>query len=446
MIQDCEHDIENILMRVPESKTLVIPILANPHVHPCQNPIVAVYLYNETDECMIPMRHTEQIRGFTEHLQRFLDLTDIFVYDKKQWLQIGGNTAVWDVKTLWWYTYAEAYNESYYPTAAHTFFWRRHPGLQYINAIIPLQQHLAMCQKIRHYAWPMCINAELDKSYIQFNDTYPAVFAQIETAGLCVNSEFTLTELIHDNMVYSQYNYHTVTGRPSNAFRGFNFAAMNKEDGTRAAFCSRFPGGALVEMDFDSYHVRLIARLIGYHLPSTSVHDYLGQFYFGVSELTDAQRNESKAVTFRLLYGGIDADFLTIPFFRQVNEFIYQQWASWKRNGYIETPILKRHITKDMITNVTANKLFNYYLQAVETEVSVQKLKLVLNYLEPYQSRIILYTYDSILFDMHPEEAKRIISPIRTMLEKGNLPVKIKYGASYHEMKEPLRSITLTTN
>ena len=39
---------------------------------------------------------------------------------------------------------------------------------------------------------------------------------------------------------------------------------MNKEDGTRSAFCSRFDSGALIEMDFDSYHVRLIAKLIGY--------------------------------------------------------------------------------------------------------------------------------------------------------------------------------------
>jgi hypothetical protein len=28
-----------------------------------------------------------------------------------------------------------------------------------------------------------------------------------------------------------------------------------------------------------------------------------------------------------------------------------------------------------MVANMTANKLFNYYLQAVETEVSVQKLQ-----------------------------------------------------------------------
>jgi hypothetical protein len=48
-------------------------------------------------------------------------------------------------------------------------------------------------------------------------------------------------------------------------------------------------------MDFDSYHVRLIAKLIGYDLPVSSIHDYLGQFYFDVADaLTDTQREESK--------------------------------------------------------------------------------------------------------------------------------------------------------
>jgi hypothetical protein len=151
-------------------------------------------------------------------------------------------------------------------------------------------QHLAMCQKIRKYAWPMCVNSKLTQSYLQFNSTYPETFAEIESAGLQVNDTFRMPELVNNDRVYSQYNYYTMTGRPSNAYRGFNFAAMNKEDGTRTAFCSRFENGALVEMDFDSYHVRLIARLIGYDLPTSSIHDYLGRFYFGVTELTEEQR------------------------------------------------------------------------------------------------------------------------------------------------------------
>jgi hypothetical protein len=384
---------------------------------------------------MVPMYHTEQLRGFSELVPEFMALQNIFVHDKKRWLQTGGNNAVWDVKTLWWYTYGEAYDESHYVTAAHQFYWRRHTALDAVNCIVPLQQHMAMCQKIRHYAWPMCVNAKLTDSYLQFNDTYPKMFATIESAGLAVDETFRMPELIHDGRVYSQYHYHTTTGRPSNAFRGFNFAAMNKEDGTRAAFHSRFERGALVEMDFDSYHVRLIAKMIGYELPVSSIHDYLGRFYFGVDELTDEQRDESKSITFRLLYGGIDREFLSIPFFAQVNDFVYKIWNKWKKTGCVETPILKRNICREGLQNMTANKLFNYYLQAVETEVSVRKLQQVQEMLQPYTSCMILYTYDSVLFDINYQEARDLLPQIKAVLEQGNFPVKVKVGDIYDKIK-----------
>jgi hypothetical protein len=435
MIVDSESELNTLFTYIKGRKTLLVPILADPLLHAAVNKVTCIYVYTEDAiERIVPIQHTEQLRGFTEHLQQFMDLTDIFVYDKKQWLQIGGNRAVWDVKTLWWYTYNEAYNETHYHTPAHQFYWRRHTALSNINALIPIMQHLAMCQKIRKYAWPMCVNSKLTQSYLQFNSIYPETFAEIESAGLQVNDTFKMPALIKDNRVYSQYNYYTMTGRPSNAYRGFNFAAMNKEDGTRTAFCSRFENGALVEMDFDSYHVRLIARLIGYDLPASSIHDYLGRFYFGVTELTEEQRAESKQITFRLLYGGIDSEFLSIPFFEKVNTFVYDLWAKWKAKGRIETPVLKRPITKDMVKNMTANKLFNYYLQAVETEVSVQKLQQVQHILTAHETVMILYTYDSVMFDVPVTEAKEVLLKVKHILEQGNFPTKCKVGNIYDKL------------
>jgi hypothetical protein len=436
MIVDTIEEAQQTLRYIKDRKTLLVPIYCSPTNHPAVNRLCAIYIYTEDDvERMVPMYHTEQLRGFSELVPEFMALQNIFVHDKKRWLQTGGNNAVWDVKTLWWYTYGEAYDESHYVTAAHQFYWRRHTAVDAVNCIVPLQQHMAMCQKIRHYAWPMCVNAKLTDSYLQFNDTYPKTFATIESAGLAVDETFRMPELIHDGRVYSQYHYHTTTGRPSNAFRGFNFAAMNKEDGTRAAFHSRFERGALVEMDFDSYHVRLIAKMIGYELPTSSIHDYLGRFYFGVDEITDEQRDESKSITFRLLYGGIDREFLSIPFFAQVNDFVYKIWNKWKKTGCVETPILKRNICREGLQNMTANKLFNYYLQAVETEVSVRKLQQVQEMLQSYTSCMILYTYDSVLFDVNYQEARELLPQIKAVLEQGNFPVKVKVGDIYDKIK-----------
>lgn len=435
MILDNIDEIESVFEYIQDKKTLLVPITINSTTHSSINQISCIYIYAEDNiEYIIPFQHTEQISSFTEYLQRFLDLTNIFVYDKKQWLQLGGNANVFDIKTLWWYTYNEAYDETHYTTPAHRFYWRRHPGLPYINTLIPIQQHMAMCQKIRKYAWPMCMNAKLDKSYIQFNETYPSVFAAIESAGIQVSDQFRMPDLITDNKVYTQYNYHTVTGRPSNAFRGFNYAAMNKEDGTRDTIISRYSDGALVEMDFDAYHVRLIARLIGYALPNGSVHEYFGKFYFDSQTLTTEQYEQSKQITFRLLYGGIDSEFLEIPFFKQVNDFIYDLWKRSKTKKYIETPILKRKIYTGSINNITANKLFNYYLQATETEVSVQKLKQVIDLLATYQTKLILYTYDSMTFDVPMTEAREVLPLVQNILELGNFPVKCSVGNIYSQM------------
>ena len=95
-----------------------------------------------------------------------------------------------------------------------------------------------------------------------------------------------------DGMVYSEYNIFTSTGRPSNRFGGTNFAALNKKDGSRKPYVSRYKNGVLVEMDYDAYHLRLIGELIGYDFPKGSVHEHMAEF-FGVDY------EESKKLSFQ---------------------------------------------------------------------------------------------------------------------------------------------------
>ena len=135
------------------------------------------------------------------------------------------------------------------------------------------------------------------------------------------------------------------------------------------------------------------------------------------------------------MYGGIDKEFLEIPYFRQVNDLIWKLWNEYKKQGYIVTPVERRPITMEGVERVTANKLFNYYLQALETEVSVRKMERVVAYLQDKTSKLILYTYDSLLFDVDSAEAREVVPALRTMIEEGNFPVKLKYGDIYSKMK-----------
>jgi hypothetical protein len=111
MVVDDLTDLNALFTYIHDRKTLIVPVLADPNLHVSQNNVSCIYVYTEDGvERIVPIRHTEQLISFSEHLSRFLELSSVFVYDKKQWLQLGGNNTVWDIKTLWWYTYGEAYD------------------------------------------------------------------------------------------------------------------------------------------------------------------------------------------------------------------------------------------------------------------------------------------------------------------------------------------------
>jgi len=160
----------------------------------------------------------------------------------------------------------------------------------------------------------------------------------------------------------------------------------------------------------------LIAKLIGESIPDASAHEWLGKQYFEKPELTDEEYQNSKAITFRQLYGGIDVENLQIPFFEKTNRFIQTLYKDFLIKGYIETRFGKR-IPFQKIDNHNAQKVFNYYLQALETETNVMVLKQILNVLDGCESKLVLYTYDSFLFDVAESDLKTM-EMIESILHK----------------------------
>ena len=89
------------------------------------------------------------------------------------------------------------------------------------------------------------------------------MFNQLERAGIKVDK--TLFEQYFDKdvdeFIYTQYNLNTLTTRPSNAFGGINFSALDKNNGERECFIPR--NDIFVEMDISAYHPTLLADLLG---------------------------------------------------------------------------------------------------------------------------------------------------------------------------------------
>jgi hypothetical protein len=213
-----------------------------------------------------------------------------------------------------------------------------------------------------------------------------------------------------------------VTGRPSNRHGGVNYAALNKTDGSRECFVS---DGIFLQMDYNAYHPRLIGKLIKFDMPAGNVHEWLAEQY-------GCDVNEGKGITFRLLYGGIDDDFRQIPYLNAVADYIDELWMETQKRGFLQTP--HRIIPLDWIEQPNPQKVFNYLLQAVETEMNVDKMKRILDYIEGSEINFCLYTYDSFLFDVPVDVDKDTIKGLKEIIVDGGFPIKASWGLDYGKL------------
>jgi len=231
---------------------------------------------------------------------------------------------------------------------------------------------------------------------------------------------------------YTSYNPFTSTGRPSNSFSGINYAALNKKDGSRERFISRFgKDGMLVEMDFDAYHLRLIGEVIGYKFPKGSVHEHMAKFY-------GCDYDEAKSLSFKYLYGFIPDDIKKInPFFEKVSDFIDKLWKDYKSTKTLTSNIYSRRIMGYNLHEMNKNKLFNYMIQTLETENNISVLNKLIPSFVSQKSKLVLYNYDSFLVDFSNEDGIDFLRNIKETIEQNKkYPVKVSRGLNYDSMKD----------
>ena len=264
----------------------------------------------------------------------------------------------------------------------------------------------------------------LTPTFSWIDDTMIPILSDVERKGIQVDRK-KFFDRWKDNKkslwfsrTFTEYNPYTITSRPSNRHLGINFSALSKKDKSREIFIPQ-EGKKFVQFDYDAYHVRIIAKLIKYDLPDTSVHSWLANQY-------NCGYDESKGRTFRILYGGVSDEDRKIPFFDKVDKFIHKMQEESIDRGFIKTP-MGRKIPIGWIEQPTAQKYFNYLLQASETEFNIEVMKKLKDSGLPLPN---LYTYDSFLFEFGIEdtEALRKIKPV---LESFGFPTKVSYGDDY---------------
>jgi len=391
---------------------VLLQMYSDVNKHSAENRVSCYYVDFQDEQYIVPIHHTE--RYTLDYVADILQTDQtIYVSDIKQYKH---NTLVIsnDVRDMNWAYYLQhnkPYDFEQHLTSAHHHYNRLYYDKDNANDLVPLVKHI-------EYLEPIAKN--LYESYEEHDQTTLLTLQKIERHGLKT----------YEKMVYSEYNPYTATGRPSNRFGGMNFAALNKTDGSRKQFISRFNNGVLVEMDFDGYHLRLIGEIVGYQFPQGSVHEHMGKLY-------GLPYKEAKALSFQYLYGGITDEVSDNPFFKKVNQYIDLLWNDFKTNNFVESYIYSRRIYKKNLSDMNPNKLFNYMIQLMETENNIKILDKLQPKLEQYNSKLVLYNYDSFLFDFDTKDGLDFLNMVKQTIESdGKYPVKIGKGVNYHDMQD----------
>ena len=339
-------------------------IQGNDNTHPLLAEIIAVYINIDNKGYIIPFNHMECINWDKNVILNILANYKFKVLDKKAALHAAPQISYMDIQ----HTIPPLEKHT---TQAHAWYYRKFPQTK-VNKMIPIGKHLERCNN----KYNDIIGCSPRKTNEYINNILLPTLQKLEQNGLKINDKFddyfttkNKKYSIKDNHIYGWYNPYTTTGRPVNNFNGINFVGLKHDNGERD--CFEPDNDFFVEMDYDGYHPRLIGDIVNYQFKD-NVHNELAQIYFKTKEITPEQYKESKILTFKQIYGGIDKANLHHPFFFKTQQFIDIIWEAFNKDGYIE--VGPYHIKKDDHPKIHAQKLFNYYIQATETYTNICRI------------------------------------------------------------------------
>jgi len=387
----------------------------NPFIHPAQNSICALYIrpLNDYKGYLLPIYHTESSVLFEDDVFLLIkSLEKIYVKDKKEFLHYFPLKQAIDV------TFPNQIEVKY--TNAHEFIYEKHKHRVDVNTLVPIVKHYEYCEALFEE-----LEHLISKPVNEFYDVKASwVFCGIEKSGLHVNIDL-YNQYFNETTepyVFTKYNFKTLTTRPSNNFNGVNYAALNKENGCREAFIPR--NDTFIEFDISAYHPTLLAREIKYTFDNEDIYSHFAQVY-------RLDRQEAKLLTLQQLYGGILPQYENLEFFKKVRIYIDDLWDTFQYQGFIKCPISGFKFYKDKLENMNPQKLLNYVIQNLETANNINLMWDIFRIIKGKKTKLVLYTYDSFLFDLDINE-KNIADELINLFKTNNLPTKIKNGYNYN--------------
>ena len=387
--------------------------------HPYENEVCAVYIFplNSQKGFILPVSHSETLSLKLSEIERILNAFEtVYVRDKKEFMH--------------YFLLKAPYNTPLPPntyiqlTQAHNFFYNKFKTKADINRIIPIVKHYEYCNAIYNEIKP-----NLEKNVNEFFNTKAClVYNKLEQSGIRIDREkfssyFYPTD---KEYVYTQYNFNTLTTRPSNKFKGVNYAALNKSNKEREAFIPR--NDYFIDLDISAYHPTILSRLVGYEYGNRDIYDALSEAY-------QMDREEAKILTLKQINSSALTEYENLEFFRKVTAYKDKLWDEFQYGGSIEVPISNHRFYRGELENMNPGKLLNYVLQGCETALNVKIMWDIFKVLRGKKTKLVLVVYDSFLFDVDKEE-KQTIKQILNVFKKYKLNTKFKQGTSYDFSRE----------
>ena len=409
----------NVLINSGYKEAFVEVIPFNDRIHPSVNNVSLVYLrpIGAHKGYILCVDHSESMRLDIDDIKTVLNKFDaLYTRDKKEILHYFCTKELYDINPPPT-TYIRP------TTQTHELYYRKHSDNPELNKIIPIVKHYEVCETIFRDL-KTNINGKKTKYDEFFNNKTSVVFNAIERSGLRIHNK-TFSEYFHPidgEYTYTQFNLKTTTTRPSNKFNNVNYAALNKENGCRTSFIPR--NTKLVEIDISAYHPSLAARLINYNFTTSDIHSHFASLY-------KVDYKKAKELTFKQLYGGVFKEYKGLEFFQKIEKYVGDNWNKFQSDGFIECPVSRYLYKKENLDNMNPQKLFNYVLQNLETSMNVLVLWDMFRILRGYKTKLVLYTYDSFLFDWDENETE-VLEKVRDIFKKYKLNIKEIEGYDYN--------------
>jgi DNA polymerase-1 len=267
----------------------------------------------------------------------------------------------------------------------------------------------------------------------------------------------------------------TTTGRLSSTEPNLQNIPVREEIGRqlRRAFVASSPDHILLSADYSQIELRVLAHLsqdpvlIEAFELDQDIHRRTASEVFGVGldEVTPAMRQAAKAVNFGIIYGISDfglarslgvskaeaGAYIARYFerYRRVDEFVQEQIAQARRDGYVTTILGRRRYLPDLFDNNRNIRAFgertarNTPIQGSAADI----IKVAMVNLDQairsrrWATRMVLQVHDELLFDASRGELDDVTAVVRREMEgayrlKVPLKVDIRTGDDWYRVKD----------